>query len=162
MSSPTLQPDHRAALWNATLDAEMNVCYWTLVRNRAITWDRRLRMIIALTSGTAVASLSIWTRLPHAWQFIALLTFVATVIQTHYFSSETLRDISGLVATWRELAIDYDLLWEKFDDLSAVDSWKEYETTKRRERSIDESGFKVDDKLREEAYQQVLRKRGLA
>lgn len=162
MSLPALQPDHRTAVWNAMLDANMNVCYWTLIRNHAIAWDRRLKTTIALTSGTAVASLSVWTRLPHAWQFVSLLTFIATVIQTHYFSSETLRDISGLVATWRELAIDYDLLWEKFDDLSTSESWKEYETTKRRERSIDESGFKVDEKLREQAFQQVLRKRGLA
>jgi hypothetical protein len=39
--------------------------------------------------------------------------------------------------------------------------WEQFEGTKRRERTIDESQFPIDHKLRQRAFQEVLNKRGL-
>ena len=163
MSVETLPLDHRTACWNSLLTAEMNVCYWTLVCSATNRWDKRLKAFVALTaSGTAIASLSIWSSHPTSWQIVAVSAGVASVVHSIYFSSDKLSKLSGLVATWKELAIDYDLLWEKNDgDLSPVELWEQFEVTKRRERTIDESQFPIDKKLRQKAYQEVLSKRGL-
>src|SRR5437660_9165072 len=139
----------------------MNVYYWTFKCSRYNKWDRYLKAVVALTaSGTAVASLSIWQSHPVSWQCVAVTAGVASVIHSIYFPSDRLTKISGLVATWKELAIDYDLLWEKYDgDLSSAESWEQFESTKRRERTIDESQFPIDAKLRDRAFQEVCLKR---
>lgn len=149
--------------WKSLLTAEMNVCYWTFKCSVYNKWDKRLKAFVALTaSGTAVASLSIWARHPVYWQIIAVSAGAASVIHSIYFSSDRLAKISGLVATWKELAIDHDLLWEKTDgDLGSAELWEQFEGTKRRERTIDESQFPIDEKLRQKAFQEVLSKRGL-
>jgi len=152
------------ASWKSLLTAEMNVCYWTYKCSSFNTWDRRLKTFVALTaSGTAIASLSIWAKHPTYWQIVAVAACIASVIHAHYFPSDRLAKISGLVATWKELAADYDLLWEKYDGyLVPSDSWEQFESVKRRERTIDESQFPIDDKLRERAHKEVLAKRGLS
>lgn len=141
----------------------MNVCYWKYKCSRYNKWDRRLKTFVALTaSGTAIASLSIWAKHPAYWQAVAVSACIASVIHSQYFSSDRLAKISGLVATWSEVAADYDLLWEKYDgDLISPESWEQFESTKRRERTIDESQFPIDEKLREKAFQEVRAKRGL-
>jgi hypothetical protein len=165
MSSATLQPgpDHRKAVWDNTLDADMNVCYWTIKCSRSVRWDHWLKTIVALTaSGTAIASLSIWAKHPLAWQCVAVIACVASVFHSQHFPPERLAKLSELVATWKEVSIDYELLWERYDEIDSATSWTEFESIKRRERAIDESQFSVDYKLREKAAAHVLRKRGLA
>ena len=163
MSAPTLELDHRTTCWKSLLTAEMNVCYWTFKCSAYNKWDKYLKAFVALTaSGTAVASLSIWASHPVYWQIVAVSAGAASVIHSIYFPSDRLAKISGLVATWKELAIDYDLLWEKNDgDLGSAELWEQFEGTKRRERTIDESQFPIDQKLRQRAFQEVLTKRGL-
>lgn len=163
MSAAAPRGEHRAACWKTLLTAEMNVLYWTYKCGKYNKWDKRLKTFVALTaSGTAVASLSIWAKYPLCWQGIAVTAAVASVIHAQNFSSDRLAKISGLVATWRELAIDYDLLWEKYDgELKTPESWEQFENTKRRERTLDESQFPVDAKLQERAFQEVLSKRGM-
>jgi hypothetical protein len=78
-----------------------------------------------------------------------------------FFSSERLQRISGLVATWKEIHISYELLWEKDERLSSPESWKQFEATKHREASIDETTLPKNKKLVEKAYEYVLRKRGI-
>jgi hypothetical protein len=162
MSSPSLQPDHRATLWNNVLDADMNVYYWTLKCDAAVKWDKILKTTVALAaSGTAIASLSIWQRFPLGWQLVSVAACIASIIHSIYFPSDRLTKISGLLATWKEISIDYELLWEGFSGMEPVNSWKAFEEIKRREKSLDESQFPVDKELREQAFQHVLTKRGL-
>ena len=163
MSAPIPQIEHRTACWKSLLTAEMNVCYWTYKCGTYNKWDRLLKTFVALTaSGTAIASLSIWATHPALWQGVAVSACIASVVHAQYYSSDRLAKMSALVATWREIAADYDLLWEKYDgDLPSSESWEQFESTKRRERTIDESQFPIDQKLREKAHQEVLTKRGL-
>ena len=117
----------------------MNVCYWAFKCSAYNKWDKRLKTFVALTaSGTAVASLSIWASHPVYWQIVAVSAAVVSVIHSTYFSSGALSKISGLVATWKELAIDYDLLWEKNDgDLSSAELWEQFEGTNAYSDDVD-------------------------
>jgi hypothetical protein len=73
------------------------------------------------------------------------------------------RNYLGLIATWKEVSIDYGLLWEKDARLADNGTWDEFEALKRREKTIDESEFpKTKSKLLEKAFHHVCRKRGLA
>jgi hypothetical protein len=164
MSAPELQSDHSRALWDSMLDAEMNVLYWTYRCAREQQWTKTLKIIVLVTaSGTALASLSVWTSYPTVWQFIAASAFIASVISQACFPPERLAKLSGLIATWKEVSIDYGLLWEKDARLADNGTWDEFEALKRREKTIDESEFpKTKSKLLEKAFHHVCRKRGLA
>jgi hypothetical protein len=155
------EPDHREVLWNALLDAEMNVCYWNWISDRSAQWDERLKFLIALAASGTVAAWGIWSRYPSAWKFLSAVACVASIGHPFFFSSEKLKRISGLVGTWKEVCINYDLLWEQDSDLATTDSWNQFETTKRRESSIDETSLPKKPKLIRKAYEHVRRKRGL-
>jgi hypothetical protein len=161
MSSSVNQPHHRTALWNALLDADMNVCYWTWISDRCTRCDQWLKFIIALAASGTVAAWGIWSQYPAAWKVLSAVACIASVSHPVFFSSERLKRISGLVATWKEVYTDYDLLWEQDSELSSMDSWKRFEVTKLREGSIDETTLPKKKKLIDKAYEQVCRKRGL-
>jgi hypothetical protein len=164
VSTPRIQSDHSRVLWDSMLDADMNVLYWTYKCAREQLWTKTLKIIVLLTtSGAAVASLSIWKSYPTVWQLIATSAFIASVINQACFPPDRVAKLSGLIATWKELSIDYGLLWEKGVTLADTGGWDEFEAIKRREKTIDESEFpKIKSKLLEEAFRQVCRKRGLA
>ena len=154
-------PSHREALWDALLDADLNVCYWTWISDGCTKWDQWLKIVIALAASGTVAAWGIWSQYPSAWKVLSAAACVASVIHPVLFSSEKLKRISGLVATWKEICTDYELLWEQDSDLSATDSWNRFEVTKRREGSIDETSLPKKPRLIQKAYDHVRRKRGL-
>jgi hypothetical protein len=153
--------DHRVALWNALLDADMNVCYWSWISDRCTKWDQWLKFTVALTASGTVAAWSIWSQHPTGWKVLSAFACVASIGHPIFFPSERLKRISALVATWKEVCMNYELLWEQDSDLGTSDSWKRFEATKRREANIDETTLPKDDKLIQKAYDYIRRKRGL-
>ena len=154
------QLDHRVILWKTLLTAEMNVCYWTWISDRCTTWDNRLKYLIAVAASGTVAAWGIWARYPASWKTLSACAALAALAHPIFFSSERLKRISGLVATWKEISTSYELLWEKDEYLASAESWHRFEATKHREANIDETSLPKKAKLIEKAYQHVLLKRG--
>jgi hypothetical protein len=155
------ESDHRIALWNALLDADMNVSYWTWISDSCTTWDHWLKVLIAVAASGTVAAWGIWSQYPAAWKVLSGVACIASIIHPVFFGSERLKRISQLVATWKDVYAEYDLLWEQDSDLNAENSWKRFETAKRRESAIDETALPKKDSLARNAYEHVCRKRGL-
>jgi hypothetical protein len=161
MNTSNLQPNHREGLWNALLTAEMNVCYWGWISDSSAKWDTRIKVFIALTTSGTVASWGFWTQYPSVWKSLSALSATAAIMHPYFFSSEKLKRIAGLVGSWKEVCTNYQILWEKDQQLASEVSWKQFEETKLRERTIDETNLPQKPKLIEKAYQHVLRRRGL-
>jgi len=161
MSSQPLQLDRHTALWDAILDAEMNTCFWSLVSARYTKWDTYLKMIIAIAASGTVAGWSIWSQHPVAWKIFSAIACLASVTHPYVCSSDVLKRTSELVGTWKEVFIDYELLWYKDDVLEAEEPWKEFQDIKRRESHIDETRLPKCKGLLKEAFQHVLEKRRL-
>jgi len=144
------------------LDAEMNVIYWEILCRRLAHRDRWLKFSVALTSsGTAIAAWSLWAQHPSTWKVLTAISCILSVYHSFFFHSEIMTKVSALQATWKEMKIKYQLLWEKDQDLATTESWNDFEETKLREAQLDESIVRKDKKLLEDAYRQVLRSRGL-
>ena len=151
-----------APLWNAMLDAEMNVCYWSWVANRFAKTDRFLQLLVAATTtGSGIAAWGVWGKYPHAWGVISGIAAIAALIHAQFYPSDRLKKISELVATWKEVSTDYAILWQRDSSLASDESQKTFEATKRRESKIDETGLPQDQRLIMKAYEHVLRMRGL-
>ena len=161
VSAPAVQPGHHLALWKTLLTAEMNVCYWGWISDSRSKWDTRIKFLIAATASGTVASWTLWSQFPQAWQALSAISALAAIAHPIFFSSEKLKRISGLVATWKELRTNYELLWEKDQSLASAQCWTQYEAAKRREASIDETDLPKNPKLIEKAYEHVRKARGL-
>jgi hypothetical protein len=83
------------------------------------------------------------------------------VAHPFFFSSDALKRISELVATWKEVFIDYELLWYRDGELQSAEAWSEFEAIKHREAQIDETRLPGSKRLLEKAFRHVLQKRGL-
>ena len=162
MSAPSMQLDRRTVLWDSMLDAELNVYYWGYVSARYTDLDKYLKIIIAVAASGTVAGWSIWSQHPGAWKFFSAIACLASVIHPYICSSDVLKRTSELVATWKEVFVDYELLWHEDGVLQSEKSWNEFEGIKRRESHIDETRLPRWKGLLEKAFRRVLAKRRLA
>jgi hypothetical protein len=143
------------------LDAEMNSCYWDLVSSRYTSLDTALKIVIAAAASGTVAGWGIWSQYPAAWKVFSAIACIVSLVHPYLCSAEKLKRTSELVATWKEVYIDYELLWLNDNELESSKSWKDFEEVKHRESKIDETRLPKWDKLVEMAFRQVLAKRRL-
>ena len=161
MSAPTQQEYRRKALWESMLDAEMNVCFWDLLSARYSKWDTSLKIIIAVAASGTVAGWSIWSQYPGGWKVFSAIACLAALMHPYFCSSDVLKRISGLVGTWKEVFIEYELLWYDDNGFTAERTWTQFGRIKHREAAIDETRLPKSPKLVRKAFRHVLEKRGL-
>ena|ERR1019366_8469022 len=162
MNAPVQGVNRRTVLWDSMLDAEMNVYFWDLISARYARWDRNMKFFIALAASGAVAGWGVWSQHPGGWKTFSAIAAVAAVAHPIFFSSDVLKRMSELVATWKEVFVDYELLWYRDGELQLAEAWSEFETIKRRESRIDETRLPRSKGLLEKAFNHVLEKRRLA
>jgi hypothetical protein len=80
MSSPAVSSQRRVALWNAMLDADLNVCYWTWLSDRYSTLDKALRVIVAISASTTIAAWHFWAQFPLGWKTLSVVAGLISVI----------------------------------------------------------------------------------
>lgn len=161
MGSAAVAPDRRAALWRELLLAEYNCCYWSLLSQRDTKIDSYIRGALALSS-TGVTGWTFWAHVPTALSFISMASSVVAWLHVTVFTSERLKKIAGLVGTWKQISIEYALLWETDQDLAGPETWKRFEAARKLEATTDETGLPQIDKLKEKAFQQMMKNRNLS
>jgi hypothetical protein len=161
MNAPNPPLDRRTLLWDSMLDAEMNSCYWDLVSSRYATVDLCFKIIIAVAASGTVAAWGIWSQYPGAWKTFSAVACLASLSHPYICSSERLKRTSKLVGTWKEVFVDYELLWYKDGDLQSPESYTKFGAIKRREGKIDETQLPKWKGMIEKAFRHVLEKRKL-
>lgn len=151
-------------MWNALLDAEMNEVYWHREAQRYGTQDRYIAVTAAiLSSSTIVALFSGIPASPLLSKVVACLAGAVTIFHAKFYHSGRLKQLTTIATRWKEMAIEYQLLWCELEDACEVSAkaWKEYEAISRREKNIDESTFKIHDGRLKEAQARIYAARGL-
>lgn len=161
MSSPAQSSQRRTALWNAMLDADLNVCYWTFISNRYGTIEKTCRAIVQVSASTSIAAWSFWASFPFAWKTLSVLAAIVSVLSPIIWPAEQLKRMNALVGTWKQIANDYEMLWDRDDELETPGNWKAFEKAREQQSKIDETRLPVSDKLRHKAQQAVRQKRGI-
>jgi hypothetical protein len=151
-------------MWNALLDAEMNELYWHREAQRYGTQDRAIAVTAAiLSSGTAVTLFSGLSTYPLIGKIAACLAGAVAIFHAKFYHSGRLKQLTTIATRWKEMAIDYQLLWSELDEGCDVGekAWKEYEAISRREKAIDESTFKIHNGRLKQAQARIYEARGL-
>lgn len=151
----------RQEVWYALLDAEMNEVYWSREAQRFGTQGRFLAMAAAIASSGTV--LALFGSYPFVGKLIACVASLVSIVHAHFYQTVRLKQVTTLSARWKEIAIDYRLLWGECKEEDALDekAWGKFETISRREKQIDESAFMVNTKRLKQAQEQVCISRGL-
>ncbi|MDR3434931.1 MAG: hypothetical protein P4L95_24010 [Rouxiella aceris] len=150
----------RTDIWESLLDDEMNEVYWCGEARRYGVQDRLLSTTVAIASSSTVLALVGSAQM--VGKVIACLATVVSIVHATFFHTGRLKQVTTLAARWKEMAIDYRLLWAgiESDDVVDVKVWKEYETISRREKQIDESAFNINQRRLMSAFNQVRTARG--
>jgi hypothetical protein len=161
MSSPAVDSQRRIALWNAMLDADLNVCYWTWLSDRYSNLDKAFRFIVALSTSTTVAAWHFWAAFPSGWKSLSIVACLVSLGSPIFWPNEQVKRMNGLVGAWKQIANDYELLWDRDDELVTTGTWESFEKAKQQQSKIDETNLPKSDKLRRKAQQAVRLKRGI-
>jgi hypothetical protein len=161
MSSPALSSQRRTALWDAMLDADFNVCYWTLMSQRYTRYDEWFRNLILLSSSGTVAAWGIWSNYPLAWKVFSGASALAALLHPRICQNERLQRMSRLVGTWKQIAVNFQLLWTEDEHLQDSNAWKQFEKLQKDVVKVDETRLPASKKLEFKAAEQMLKKRGL-
>jgi hypothetical protein len=161
MSSPAVSSQRRVALWNAMLDADLNVCYWSFLSDKYSRIDKTCRVIVAVSASTTVAAWGFWADFPILWKILSGLACLTSVITPIVWPADQVRRMNGLIGSWKQIAKDYELLWDRDDELLTSGTWESFKKAKEQQSKIDETSLPFSDKLRRKAQQAVRQKRGI-
>jgi len=153
--------ERRKYLWDSMLDAEMNFYYWDLVSARYASLDLGFKVVIAIAASGTVAGWGLWSQYPGAWKLFSGIACVSSLVHPYICSAERLKRTAKLVGIWKEVFVDYELLWYKSGDLESPEAWKMFGTIKRREGKIDQTHLPKWKSMIEIAYQRVVDRRKL-
>jgi hypothetical protein len=117
--------------------------------------------MLALSS-SGVTAWTFWARYPVVLTMFSMVSSIVAWLHAVFFTSEKLTKIAGLVGTWKQIEIEYELLWAYDPDLATPETWKRFEEASKFQGKVDETGLRVSEKLREKAFQQMMLKRGLS
>ena len=139
-AAPTQRPDHKRALWEAILDAHLNVIYWDAMSRRYTRIDTAFRILIAVATSATVAAWGIWADHQAYWKALSATACVASLIHPLMCSSDKLKKMSSLVGMWKELRTKYELLWEQDTTIMEPKNWKQFETLQQRQAKVERHG----------------------
>src|SRR3974377_132047 len=108
--------------------------YWSCEAQRYSAQDRNMTVVVAaMSSATFLALLSPF---PFAAKILAVMASVISIVHATVFNKVRVKQISALVASYKELAIELKLLWSQVQSDRENDAkrWKEYETLERRKK----------------------------
>lgn len=122
----------------------MNEIYWSDEAQRYGSRDRYLAATTAIISSGTV--LALFASLPMVGKVMASVASIVSIVHATFYHTGRLKQVASLAARWKEMAIEYRLLWSNFKNKDVVELkvWNDFEAVSRREKSIDESAFKVD------------------
>jgi hypothetical protein len=105
-------------IWEAMLDADLNVRYWDHLSRSYSTWDKYTKILLAFTSSSSVASWSIWSEINILWIDISLWKVLSAVsaavaVALPFLNwQKKIGDMSNLRGKWSRISRTYENLWE--------------------------------------------------
>ncbi len=158
--------DQLTTVWEALLDAEMNVRYWGYLAKRFAGREKSLKIALALTTSSTILSLPVWERLSYGsivLGLLGLLNAVLACILPILNYSERIETMANLRGAWSQLSIELARLWERESSSSISDSENEFRLLMERTVSLVvlESRLPNDRILVRKCQMEVRRSRGL-
>jgi hypothetical protein len=152
------------ALWNAMLDADMNVRYWRCLAQRYTKRDRYIKIFLALSSSGTVASWAFWSEWSLVWKILSGLSAAIATASPILNYPGLVESLSFLSGKWWDAKKDYENYWTRYESGESPDQiQKEFYQTKSRETELVrmENKLPYNKRLLKRCQKEVLTSRGL-
>ena len=102
----------RQVIWEAVLDADLNVRYWAHLSRRYSMWDKCIKILLALASSATVASWSFWNEVDILWKGFSAVSAAIAIVFPFLSLEKKIGEISNLRGKWSRISRAYENLWE--------------------------------------------------
>jgi hypothetical protein len=108
----------RQVIWEAVLDADLNLRYWDHLSRRYSAWDKYAKIFLAIMSSSTVAGWGIWNEINILWTDLSLwkglsaISAAVAVALPFLNWQKKIGDMSNLRGKWSRISRTYENLWE--------------------------------------------------
>ena len=158
----SLSPGTRNLIWHLLLTADMHVHYFLQLALRYRKRDKNVKILLALTSSSSVATLAIWNLVP-LWGVLASANTIVAISFPFMKWTEQIEDIASSHGQWTQLLSKYEQLWTDQDSAIDEGTKKEIEQLKKEENELArlETKLPYDKKLLRRCQEEVRKSRGI-
>ena len=155
----------RKEVWNSMLRAEMNAIYWGEMVRRAYNKDRVCKFFLLATSSTTVAGWKFWQDYDFLWKGLSVISALLAIALPIINWAKNVADGSNIRGKWLQLARELSNLRVQIASGQRTETEIQgiYDalTTKEAAVSTEETPHRINQKARQEAFDEVLKTRGL-
>lgn len=134
----------REQIWNARLDAKMNVRYFTHLSQRYERRDRWIKILIALTSSSSVGGWTLWEHLNPLWQILSGFTAVLAIASPIRDYPKLIGQLRTLYGSWLRTEYEWEKLWIRSQNGEQI-SISDYDQVRTKELSLSENESNIPD-----------------
>jgi hypothetical protein len=108
----------RQVIWEAVLDADLNLRYWDHLSRRYSAWDKYAKIFLAIMSSSTVAGWGIWNEINILWTDLSLwkglsaISAVTAIALPILDWQRKIGEVSNLKGKWSRISRAYENLWE--------------------------------------------------
>jgi hypothetical protein len=157
--------DIKKAIWESTLDADMNARYWRALTARYSKREKVLKIFLAIMASGTVASWGIWEEHSTLWKFLSAISALTAIALPILNYPKLIQQLSELAGKWGELRIEYEDMWLEVKIHSDINTFKKtYKKYRTIEKSLENKEPKIqeDKDLLQQCFNDVKKSRGLA
>lgn len=147
------------------LRAEMNGIYWAKMARRAYNKERFCKFFLLVTSSSTVAGWHFWAAIDGVWKGLSAVSALLAIALPVVNWPKDIEHQSDLRGQWLQLGSELNSLWIQIETDQHTDAelQKIYDTLTSKEAAVTtaETQQGVDEKLRQAAFDELLKIRGL-
>ena len=102
----------RQVIWEAVLDADLNLRYWDHLSRRYSAWDKYTKIFLAIMSSSTVASWGIWDEIDILWKCLSAVSAATAIALPILDWQRKIGEMSNLKGKWSRISRAYENLWE--------------------------------------------------
>jgi len=154
----------KKTIWNALLNAELNVTYWKKLVQCYQKRDLFFKIFLAVVTSGTVASWGIWNEFPVIWKILSSFSAVVAIALPILNYHRLVESMSNLAGEWCELKAEYHDQWLKIKNNKNIELISnQYKETKLKEGMLVKKEIKLPhkEKLINLCYEEVKKTYGL-
>ena len=102
----------RQVIWEAVLDADLNLRYWDHLSRRYSTRDKYTKIFLATMSSSTVASWGFWDEIDILWKGLSAVSAFTAIALPILNWQKKIGEMSNLRGKWSRISRAYENLWE--------------------------------------------------
>ena len=151
-------------VWDRMLDADLNRRYYNSLMRFYTNCEFIIKLLIAITSSTGVASWVLWAEHPCVWKTLTSVSALFAIASPLLGLDKKQEKATVLKSRYLRLKFDYEALWRRLSSITIIEAEKSVEELSVIEVKLDEEECGLMDIkwLARRSQRDVLRSQNLA